>query len=112
MRKQILYNLYIINNLQVDIDCIRDIKKKLFNISIDVAFPPPIDIVKVSNTFTYNNIMFEYTHILSMPNYYPDIEKWHNFGYNYYINRRLIYVSIIGYSVIEDGQYDTFICYK
>lgn len=63
MKHKILYNLHIINNLQIDIDCKSVVKQILFNMNVAVAFPPPIEIVKevgLFTCFTYNNIMFKY----------------------------------------------------
>jgi hypothetical protein len=103
-------------------------KQILFYISIAVAWPPPIDIVKKVRSFTnfaHNNIIFRYTDFLDYDNA-PDClyyGKWCNrfyTGYKYHRKKRLLYIEIIGYDFIEiigydfieDGPHDTFICYK
>jgi hypothetical protein len=120
MKRKILYKLYIINNLQIDTDCITVTKRYLFNLSVAVAQPPPIDIVKkigLYTHFTYNDIKFQYVDfnvsykILD----YKYLGKWDGNiikGYKYHKGCNLSYIAIIGYHIIENGPLDTFICYK
>ena len=82
-----------------------------------MAFPPPIELVKNIYPYQiliYNNIIFEYNDMVIL--FTADCDqydkKWYNKGYIYIKNGWTAYFSIIGYNIIEDGQHDTFICYK
>ena len=117
MKQKVLYNLFVINNLYIDIDCINLVKQKLFDISIDVALPPPIDIIKqihIYKEFNYNNITFQYINFQpsDFPGYMHYYGKLDNNGYIYYKNIWISHYAIIGYDTIENGPYETFICYK
>jgi hypothetical protein len=117
MEKKVLYNFFIINNLHIDIDCINLVKQKLFDISIDLALPPPMEITKdvgIFNKFTYNNVSYRYIEcdILYAIYYEGYHGKWYKKGYTYYNLGWISYYAIIGYYIIEDGPGDTFICYK
>ena len=87
----VLYKLSIIDNLYIDIDCINVMKQKLFEISIDVVLPPPLEmVIKSFNTFTYNNILFKVLDNSSLPCNYPDRCRKCLDGYKYYKYDRVI----------------------